>query len=132
MAEQESVTKPEHEVMVRERMTSAPVLSPQVDIIEKADSIVVLADMPGVSKDGVEVMIENGALTIDGRVESTAESGLTVDRQEYEAGSFHRCFSVGEGLDADAVEATAKDGVLRLVIPKSARYRPRRIQVKGE
>jgi len=132
MAEQKSITKAEHEVVVPARMASGLVFSPQVDIIEKADSIVVLADMPGVSKDGVEVMIEEGVLTIDSRVESTAESGLTLDRQEYEAGSFHRCFSVGEGLDAEAVEATMKDGVLRLVIPKSARYRPRRIQVKGE
>ena len=132
MAEQERVTEAEQEVVVPERMTSGPVFSPQVDIVEKADSIVVLADMPGVSKDNVEVVLEKGVLSIDGHVEGTAESGLSLQRQEYEVGSFHRCFSVGEGLDAEKVEATMKDGVLRLVIPKSKRYKPQRIQIRGE
>jgi HSP20 family protein len=134
MAEEKrvEVTRKEGEPVQPERMEYEPTFTPQVDIIEKSDSVVVLADMPGVPKENLDVTLERGTLTINGEVEAPAESGLSVDRQEYEVGNFHRCFSVGEGLDPESVEASMDNGVLRLVIPKAERYRPRRIEIKGQ
>jgi len=132
MAEEVKVAKREGQALVPERMESAPTFAPQVDIIEKDDCIVVLADMPGVSKDTVDVVLEDGVLTINGRVEETPAEGLQLRRREYEVGNYHRCFSLGEGLNTEAVEASMKDGVLRLVIPLAEQYKVRRIEIKTE
>jgi len=130
MAEETKVARREQEGVVPERLESGPTFVPQVDIIEKDDAIVVLADMPGVSKDDVDVVLEKGVLTIDGRVKETCREGMQRQEQEYEVGNFHRCFSVGEGLNTESVEATMQDGVLRLVIPMAERYKARRIEIK--
>ena len=95
-------------------------------------SWLVLADMPGVSRDDVSVVLEKGVQTMDGEVGSEEEGGLTLHIQEYEVGHYHRAFDVGEGLDPSGVEASMKDGVLRLVIPKREDLKPRRIESKGQ
>lgn len=129
-SEDTQVTRTEEEPLVPEEHMEEPVFSPQVDIIEKKDSVVILADMPGVSKENVDVMLEEGVLTIEGRVEGDWPEDLELQREEYQVGSFHRRFAVGEGLDVDNVEATMEEGVLRLCIAKSERYQPRRIQIQ--
>ena len=116
---------------IAEKVSSAPTFSPQVDIIERADSMVVLADMPGVSKERVEAMLERGVLTVNGEVDAPEEPGMRLERREYDIGNFHRCFAVGEGLDPSGVAATLDNGVLRLVIPKAPEYKARRIEIKG-
>ncbi len=115
-----------------ERITTGPSFAPRVDVLEKPDSPVVLADMPGVSRDDVSVVLEKGVQTMDGEVGSEEEGGLTLHIQEYEVGHYHRAFDVGEGLDPSGVEASMKDGVLRLVIPKREDLKPRRIESKGQ
>ncbi len=132
MSDETRVSKPERETVVPEPVESEPTYSPAVDIIEKADSVAILADMPGVSRDDVEVVLEKGVLSIDARLGESRTVGMKLQRQEFELGSFHRCFSVGEGLDPEGIEATMKDGVLRLVIPMAERYQPRRIEIKGK
>jgi HSP20 family molecular chaperone IbpA len=131
MSEEAQVTKKEEPVLP-ERMETRAVFEPQVDIIEKADSVVVLADMPGVAPQNVEAVLEKGVLRIHGDVEAPQTGELRLRRQEYEVGDFRRVFRVGEGLSSEGIEATMRDGVLRLVIPKSEQYRPRRIEVKGQ
>jgi HSP20 family protein len=128
-SEEKQVTRTEEEPLVPEEHMEEPVFSPQVDIVEKKDSVVILADMPGVSKENVDVVLEKGVLTIEGRVEEQ-EPDLELQRQEYQVGTFHRRFAVGEGLDVENVEATMEDGVLRLSISKSEHYQPRRIQIQ--
>jgi HSP20 family protein len=104
--------------------------APEVDVIETPQALVVLADVPGVSKDTLEVVLEQGVLTLKGEVESAGEPGLRLDAQEYEGEGFYRSFTVGPGFDAARVEATVKDGVVRIVIPKSPEHAARRIEVK--
>lgn len=128
-SEEKQVTRTEEEPLVPEEHMEEPVFSPQVDIVEKKDSVVILADMPGVSKENVDVVLEEGVLTIEGRVEEE-EPDLELQREEYQVGTFHRRFAVGEGLDVENVEATMEDGVLRLCIAKSERYQPRRIEIQ--
>ncbi len=116
-----------------ERITTGPSFVPRVDVVERPESLVVLADMPGVSRDDVSVVLEKGVLTMDGEVCPEEEGGgLTLHTQEYEVGHFHRAFEVGEGLDPSGVEASMKDGVLRLVIPKREDLKPHRIEIKGQ
>ena len=132
MAKEIKVRESADEAVVPERVETGPLFAPQVDIIERADSMVILADMPGVSKDKVDVVLENGVLTIEGEVEHTEQPGTHVQAREYDVGNFHRCFTVGEGLDPGGVEATMKDGVLRLVIPKAREHQAQRIEIKGQ
>lgn len=129
VAEEKQITRTEGESVVPEEHLEEPVFTPPVDIVEKKDSVVILADMPGVKKDGVDVVLEEGVLTIEGRVEEE-EPDLELQREEYQSGSFQRRFSVGRELDVANVEAQMQDGVLRLCIAKSERYQPRRIEIK--
>jgi HSP20 family protein len=130
MAKETAVTKTEP--MALENVDAGPLFSPAVDIIEKGDSIVILADMPGVSRDGLDVVLEKGVLTVRGKVKRPDSEQMDYDVQEYEVGDFYRSFAVGDGLNTKGVEAEFKNGVLRLVIPKAEEYKPRRIQIKSE
>ncbi len=114
---------------------SAPTFLPAVDIIETPEALVVLADMPGVAKDRADALLEQGVLTITGEVEQGGEAdlgsaGLKLQREEYQIGSFRRAFEVWHGLDVSTVQATVRDGVLRLVIPKTPQVKPRQIEIK--
>lgn len=133
VAAEQSVTKREDDTVVPERERESATFSPQIDIIEKSDSVEIVADMPGVTKQNVDIMLEEGVLTIEGHVHTPEEEDLTLQRQEYEVGDFYRRFAVGEGLDVseDAeIDASIDNGVLRLSIPKSKRFQPRRIDIQ--
>jgi HSP20 family protein len=103
--------------------------APPVDIYETDEGFVILADMPGVGPDGLEVTAERDTLSIRGRVDRPAEE---PDYQEYEFGEYRRTFTLTEDLEISAVTATLKDGVLRLQIPKSPRLQPKKIPVRTE
>ncbi len=103
---------------------------PQVDIVEKAEGIEILADMPGVSKENVDAVIEEGVLTIKGRVTPPYEEDLSDERREYDYGNFYRSFAIGDGLDAENIGAAMKDGVLTLTIPKSEKFKPKKIDIQ--
>jgi HSP20 family molecular chaperone IbpA len=109
-----------------------PYFSPDVDIIEKQDSVVILADLPGVSKEDVDATFEQGMLTIRGRSKPHEDENMALEVQEYDEGSFYRRFAVGEGLDTENIEAKLNNGVLRLVIPKSEQYQTKKIEITGE
>ena len=131
MADERQVTaKRSRRSITPERVASGPLFSPQVDVIERADSIVILADMPGVTVENADVVLESGVLTIDGKATAQHEPDMSLRTREYEVGDFHRHFSVGEGLDPEHVEASMKGGVLRLVLPKAPQYKTRRIEIK--
>ena len=132
MSDETRVTQGENTSVVPERVDTEAQFVPEVDIIEKEDSVLVVADMPGVSRDNVDVVLDKGVLTIEGAVEPEGQGDMSLDRREYDSGNFHRCFSVGKGLDAEDVEASMENGVLRLSIPKSEEYRPRKIEIKGQ
>ena len=104
---------------------------PAVDIFETAEAVNVLAEMPGVAKDGVEIELENETLTIRGTVVPQEHGGETVLLREFEPGSYLRKFTVAETIDQEKIQATMADGVLTLVLPKIAPAKPRRIEVRG-
>lgn len=104
------------------------VFRPDVDILERADAYVIHADMPGASQDSIEINLEKGLLTLDARLADQEEDSRAI-HAEYRSGGYHREFRISEDIDPGAVSATMKDGVLELLLPKSAESRPRRIAV---
>lgn len=105
---------------------------PLVDIEEHADKYVLHADVPGVEPSTIEITLENGVLTLAGSREKTVSAeGVDSRRIERTTGRFLRRFTLPESVDADAVKASGKHGVLEVVIPKRAAAQPRRITVKS-
>jgi HSP20 family protein len=106
--------------------------APTVDIEEHADKYVLHADVPGVDPSAIEITLENGVLTLSGSREKVVEQkGVESRRVERLTGRFLRRFTLPESVDADAVKATGKHGVLQIVIPKLAVAKPRKITVNS-
>src|ERR1700758_3676934 len=114
-----------------QRMPPRPVFLPPADIYETRDSIVVMADMPGVSPDGVDITLERRVLTIRGRSVANEHSGYQRVYNEYADGDYERVFTLSENIDRDRIEATLKDGVLQLVLPKAEAAKARKIELKA-
>jgi HSP20 family protein len=125
MAEQNQVTHTKSS-SANER----PVL-PAVDIFEDAGGITLLADMPGVTKERLEVKLDGDSLSIEGRMELDAPAEMRAIWAEVSVPRFHRTFTLSRELDAGRIEANLKDGVLTLRVPKQAHAQPRRIQVNA-
>lgn len=100
---------------------------PRVDIYETDTVYVVLADMPGVTPEGLDVVAERDSLTLRGRVEQPQKD---PDYREFELADYYRTFTLTEDLETDGVTATLRDGVLRVEIPKSPRVQPKKISVR--
>src|ERR1700712_621739 len=106
-----------------------PPVAPAVDIFEDAGGITLLADMPGVSKDRLDVKLDGDSLSIEGRVELDAPQDTRALWAEVSVPRFRRIFTLSRELDAARIEANLKDGVLTLRVPKQAHAQPRRIEV---
>lgn len=112
--------------------TEAPqaALMPAVDIVENEVGITLLADMPGVSKERLGVKVDGDQLLIEGAAEIRVPENLELLYGEIRNPYFRRSFTLSRELDPTKIEASLKDGVLRLHIPKAEEARPRRIEVK--
>ncbi|HIJ78122.1 MAG: Hsp20/alpha crystallin family protein [Desulfobulbaceae bacterium] len=104
---------------------------PAVDIYETAEAVTVLAEMPGVSKEGVEVDLEDDTLTIRGKMGPQEFGDETILLQEFETGHYLRKFTVAETIDQAKIDAKMADGLLTLVLPKLVPAAPRKIEVQG-
>lgn len=107
--------------------------APAVDIKEEDDKFVILADIPGVKPENIEVSMEAGVLTVKGEKESESKTEKEgYKRVERTSGSFYRRFSLPDSADGDAINASCKLGVLEIVIPKREAIKPKRINVTSE
>jgi len=104
--------------------------APHVDIFKTEQEVAIVADMPGVTTEGVELSLENNVLTIQGRRMATNKPTGRLILEEYESGDYLRRFTVAETIDQDKIEATLTDGVLRVRLPKTVPAQPRKIKVK--
>jgi HSP20 family protein len=102
---------------------------PAVDVFEDAGGITLLADMPGVPRDQLELKVEGETLLIEGGVQPLTPEGLEAVYAEVRVPRYRRSFTLSRELDAARIEAQLKDGVLTLRIPKQAHAQPRRIAV---
>ena len=123
--------KGKKEVRALKEMTHAgPVFIPAVDIFENQDALVLIADMPGIDSDGVDIHLKDGELTISGRRVNEERNEVTSIYTEYETGSFLRSFTLSNVIDQAKIEASMKDGVLKVILPKAESAKPRRIVVQ--
>jgi len=105
---------------------------PPLNVWEDAETVTVEAEVPGMKLENLEILIQGNELTIKGRRELTSEDGAVFHRRERGIGEFARLLTLPVAVDAERVEATLKDGVLRVVMPKAQDARTRKIVVKAE
>lgn len=121
--EKKSVEKSAHEP-TRPGVT----YSPTVDIFETEDALTLLADLPGVKKEGLDIDLDDRKLTITGLVDDN-DPRFRPLYTEYGVGGFTRTFELGDTINRKNISAALKDGVLTLVLPKADRLKPRKIEV---
>ena len=114
-----------------ERTRDRPVFVPRADIYETGDVITVVADMPGVDENSVSITLENDVLTIDGWVELAPPENHSLAYAEYRVGDYQRAFTLSGQIDREGIEATVKDGVLRLYLPKTTEATVQKIAIKA-
>lgn len=130
--EKKEVVKREAEVPTRaERTSSRPTFLPAVDIYEGVKDTILVADMPGVDEKSVSIELESGILTLTGEVPEVPCDGCDLVYSEYRAGDYQRSFRLADTVDRNRIEATVKNGVLRIVLPKAEEALPKKIQVNA-
>ena len=117
---------------VPEQTRPGTVYSPAVDIFENDNSITLLADMPGVKAENLEIDLRESVLTLTGRVTPPDRAKESDVMREYQSGTFFRQFTLSERIDQSRIDAKLTDGVLRLELPKVEKARPRQIAVKTD
>jgi HSP20 family molecular chaperone IbpA len=123
--DQEAVTRREGDRPAR-RMT----LTPAVDVFEDSQGIRLSADLPGVTKDKLDVKVHDGNLYIEAEAVVPTPAGLRLQHAEIREPRFARAFSVSPDFDISKIEANLQDGMLKLTIPRRDEARPRRIEVQ--
>jgi len=114
----------------KEGRESGYALRPQVNVFEDADGITLEADMPGVNKDRLRLQVDSDSLLIEGDIRFSMTEGMEALYADVRATRYSRSFALSRELDSGSIDASLKDGVLRLRIPKRADVRPRKIEVR--
>ncbi len=107
-----------------------PAMTPRVDVLEDGTGITLIADLPGVSREALDIHVEGDSLTIEGQVSPATPEAMEATYAEVRVPRYRRMFTLSRELDGGRIEAQLKDGVLRLRIPKQEHAQPRRVQVK--
>lgn len=126
----EATVKRPAEAARGEPTRAASYYRPNVDIVERQGELLIVADMPGVTADQLDIQLEDGVLTIHGRVPPRQADAPRFLLQEYGVGDFYRTFQVGEQVDAGRISAQYAEGVLTLHLPKVEAAKPRKINVQ--
>jgi len=111
-----------------ERVKQQLTVAPLVDVYENQDELVLVADVPGATKEGVNIHLDKGQLTIEAKRHDQATGSPVA--AEHRPSDYFRVFSVPHGIDGSKIDAQLTSGVLRLRLPKSDAVKPRRIEVK--
>jgi HSP20 family protein len=130
MTEQELQVQQKRELEKKQEATvPTRMFLPATDIFESEHALTMSVEMPGVSKESIEVKVEGDILTIDGRINFSKYEGLQPLYTEYNVGNFSRTFQLSNEIEQAGIKAELKDGVMKLVLPKAERAKPRRIEV---
>jgi HSP20 family protein len=113
----------------QETTVPARLFLPTADIFETERSLTVVLEMPGVKTENIDVNVDDGILKIDGKIDFSKYEGLRPVYTEYNIGHYTRSFRLSSAIDQTKISAEMKDGVLTVVLPKSERAQPRRIDV---
>jgi HSP20 family molecular chaperone IbpA len=130
MSPQELQVQQKRELEKKQEATiPARVFVPTTDIFETEHALTLVAEMPGVDKDKVDVSVEDGVLTIQGQLDFSKYEGLRPVYTEYNIGHYRRIFTLSNRINQNSISAEMKDGVLTLVLAKAEEAKPRRISV---
>ena len=124
--------KPAATPVAMERTRNRRVYVPKVDIIETQDAMVLYADMPGTDEKAVDVTVEKNVLTIAGTVNGKGFAGRSIAYAEYDVGDYERVFTISDEVDRERIEATVKNGVLKLILRKAPHAEAKKITVRTE
>ncbi|OHB82223.1 MAG: heat-shock protein SP21 [Planctomycetes bacterium RBG_16_64_10] len=113
-----------------ERTRNGVTYTPRIDIVEKDDELTLYGDLPGVTRDSLDIQFENRELTIHGKVRPRQRDERYL-YAEYGVGDFYRAFTIGQEIDTAKISAELSDGVLVVHLPKADAVKPRRIEVKA-
>ena len=111
--------------------TSRETSTPPIDIHESADGLILEADIPGATEQGLHVQLEDNVLNLYARVEPHSPDAAQLIHEEYRLGDYHRSFILSDEVDRERITAELKNGVLRVLLPKADRARTRRIEIKS-
>ncbi len=127
---QELQVQKKREQETREETTiPARVFVPSADIYETQDALTVILEMPGVEKSNVDIRVEDGVLTVLGKLDLSKYQGLQPLYIEYNVGHYSRSFQLSSKVDQTKIAAELKDGILTLTLPKAEQAKPRTIEV---
>ena len=126
-----------HELAVREKQEVAGeektipgrFFVPATDVYETDDGLTLVMEMPGVSRDNLDVSLEEGVLRVEGRLDPSRYAGHDPVYTEYNIGHYARSFSLSDKIDQEKIAAKLEDGVLTLTLPRSPAAQPRRITI---
>ena len=103
--------------------------SPALDLYESGDHLVAVVELPGMSKEAIDISLHDGTLTITGERKRESNNGETAQRTERYVGTFRRSITLPTRVDASKVSATYQDGILKVTLPKAEEAKPKQIQV---
>ncbi|TXC88911.1 Hsp20/alpha crystallin family protein [Paraburkholderia azotifigens] len=113
-----------------EQSTRRMTITPAVDIFEDGQGVTLWADLPGVTRDKLDVRVHDGSLSIEAEAVVPTPANLRLQHAEVREPRFARTFTLVPDFDTSKIEASLQDGVLKLTIPRREDARPRRIEVK--
>jgi len=129
MSQKSLVKKAVETPMVNREITRNPehFIQPAVDILESQEELKVIADVPGVNKEGLQIKVENGILTLEGKMDYTSRQDTLF--REFAPVTFFRQFEISEAIDPEKIQADLKNGVLTVKLPKAEERKPRQIPI---
>lgn len=135
MAQQVKLTKPEERGHGHMEKKGEPVahssIAPAVDVYESEEEFLLVADLPGIRREDLRIDIENEQLLIEGHCEKAGERRGRELACEFRPLDYKRSFALPEGIDASRITAQLASGILMMHLPKQARERPHRVEVKA-
>lgn len=125
-----SIARAGSKVPVARAECEAPLYVPRSDIYEKADGLLLLADMPGVPESSVDIELDKDHMTITGRLGPESLEGYDLTYSEYRPGGYRRTFRLSDEIDVEKITASMKNGTLAVHLPKKETVKPRKITVQ--
>ena len=116
------------ETQTQTAATQKRYVKPLVNIVDRKDQVVVEAELPGVTKDGVELSFDNGELTLIGHLKENGSSGRPHYTERVRA-DYRRVFALSKAIDATKIEAAMDNGLLTITLPKVEAVKPRNINI---
>jgi HSP20 family molecular chaperone IbpA len=130
MANTQMTKKTAADVARTESPRSEATYVPDVDILDTEEAVRLVADMPGVDPGSVDVTVENGVLTIEGRAQLPPPEGYENVGQEFALGRYRRDFNLTDAVDTEGIKARVVHGVLEVTLPKSEQVKTRKIKIE--